>query len=171
MHWQQVSRGKPACVLKSGGVSHAERSRHGLMLLRLVLPIRHYQSLTVQALKWPNEEAGGSPRAQLTVSCCTLPAAALRVPQPGKRSFCNQPDWFHVVKGAVFLPTDTKVLGFIHDKGIEIRTAENLLCVNKIKISNHCLGWGNEPFQFLVKINQSEISSGLFKLNNEAHLI
>lgn len=60
--------------------------------------------------------------------------------------------------------------GFIHDKGVEIRPAENLLRANKIKISNQCLGGGNEPFEFLIKMNQSLIILGSFKLKQLSYV-
>lgn len=64
-----------------------------------------------------------------------------------------------MVKEPVFVPTDRRVFGFIHDKGVEISPAENLLRINKTKISN-CLGRRNEPFKLLIKINQSVIRLG-----------
>lgn len=62
------------------------------------------------------------------------------------------------------------VLGFIHSKKVEIRPAESPLRVNKIKISNHCLGRGNEPFILLIKIHQSAIRLGSFRLEQSKHV-
>lgn len=60
-------------------------------------------------------------------------------------------------------PQTGKCLDLFTIKGVEIRPAENLQRGNKIKISN-CLGGGNEPFKLLIKINQSLMRLGSFKL-------
>lgn len=101
---------------------------------------------------------GRLPGAPPTISCQPLPAAAWKE-EFWAISLIDFMSW----RSQFLSPQTGKCLDLFTIKGVEIRPAENLLRVNKIKISN-CLGGGNEPFKLLIKINQSVIRLGSFKL-------
>lgn len=149
-----VEGGTSVCAEESVGVSHAAKESPWFNASETCSAHLSLLSSYCTSTEMAGQRDWSLPWAQLTISCHWLSAAACGLPQPGKRSLSNQPDWFHVIKGPGLVPTDSKAWRFIHDKGVAIRPAENLLRVNKIKISNQCLGGGNEPFKFLIKMNQ-----------------